>query len=202
MIVIGDIHGKYGEYRNLLRRYKDQPSVQIGDFGYGFGPVPEFPETAKFFRGNHDSPDECRKSPNYLGEFGVRKMDGVEFFFVSGAWSIDWQGRVPGVSWWQDEELSIAQLNEALALYIETKPDIVLTHDGPNQITERMMARYDIGFHKPLIPNRTAQALSAMFHAHQPKKWIFGHWHVGYRETVEGTDFRCLPELGWCEVKA
>lgn len=201
MIVIGDIHGKYSEYRNLLKRYEGQSSVQIGDFGYGFGPVPMFPDNAKFFRGNHDSPEECRKSPNYLGDYGYAHLDGAWFFFVSGAWSIDRAMRIEGRSWWPNEELSIAQLNEALDLYVKIKPEIVLTHDGPNQITERMMARYDIGFHKPLVPNRTAQALSAMFHAHQPKRWIFGHWHVNYKEEVQGTKFQCLSELGWCEVK-
>ena len=199
MIVIGDIHGKYQEYRNLLKRYEGQPSVQIGDFGYGFGPVPIFPETAKFFRGNHDSPEECRKSPNYLGEFGVRKMDGVEFFFVSGAWSIDWQMRIPERSWWPDEELSIPQLNEALDLYVKIKPEIMLTHDGPNVSTDVILNSMSVHKTKP-IPTRTTQALDAMWEAHKPKKWIFGHWHVNWRRQIEGTDFRCLGELGWCEV--
>ncbi|MGY8690848.1 MAG: hypothetical protein ACKVHP_24310 [Verrucomicrobiales bacterium] len=39
----------------------------------------------------------CRSNPRYLGEFGFSE-DGL--FWLSGAWSIDWQLRTEGVSWW------------------------------------------------------------------------------------------------------
>ena len=199
MIVIGDIHGKVPEYLNLLRRYEGQSSVQVGDFGFGFIPTPIIPDNAWFIRGNHDSPEAALAHPQYLGDYGIRVLDGVRFFFVSGAWSIDWQRRTEGVSWWRDEELSLRKLNEALEVYKIEKPDVVITHDGPNVITDSILNKYALHKTKP-IPTRTTQALDAMFEYHQPSKWIFGHWHVKHRETIEGTDFRCLPELGWCEV--
>lgn len=199
MIVVGDIHGNFKDYLSLLKRYGSQSSVQVGDFGWGFGPVPELPANAWFFRGNHDHPELARSSKHYLGDYGQKEIDGVNFFFVSGAWSIDKNMRIEGRDWWPDEELSIAELNAALELYIQTKPDIVITHDGPNIATNEILNKYSIQKLDP-IPTRTSQALNAMYEAHQPKKWIFGHWHTTWRKTIGKTDFRCLAELGWCEI--
>ncbi len=199
MLVVGDIHAKYQEYLHLLKRYAGVSSVQIGDFGIGFVPVPEIPDNAWFFRGNHDNPELARQHPNYLGDYGVRIMDGIKFFFVSGAWSIDQRMRIEGRDWWPEEELSIPELNASLDLYIEEKPDIVLTHDGPNVATDLILNRFSLHKTKP-IPTRTTQALDAMWEAHQPKKWIFGHWHINWKQQIENTQFRCLAELGWCEL--
>lgn len=199
MIVIGDIHAEYTQYLKLLSRYPGQSSVQIGDFGIGFRDVPELPEGAWFFRGNHDNPEAAREHPHYLGDYGVRELDGVKFFWVSGAWSIDQQYRTEGVSWWRDEELSYAELEQAISLYEKERPDLVLTHDGPNVATDFILNRYSLHKTKP-IPTRTAQALDAMWSIHQPKKWIFGHWHIHWEKEIRGTTFRCLGELDWCEV--
>lgn len=198
MLVIGDIHGKYTDYLKLLYRYHGEPSVQIGDFGFGFGPVPGRPKDSWFFRGNHDSPDEARQDSHYLGDYGIREIDGVKFFFLGGAWSIDWRGRQPGVSWWFDEELSQQELDRAIALYSEVRPDIVLSHDGPNQATELLVSLVPV--HKPLTPTRTGEALTKMYEIHQPAQWIFGHWHARWARTIGRTDFRCLAELGWCQI--
>lgn len=81
-----------------------------------------------FIRGNDDDPSLCRSSPRNLGEFG-KSPDGL--FWMSGAWSIDWQFRQEGVSWWRDEELSTSQLGEAFDCYVGAKPRVVVTHQGP-----------------------------------------------------------------------
>jgi len=201
LLVIGDIHGNVASYLKLLNRYKGEPSVQLGDFGIGFlgdGPLPPLPDNAWFLRGNHDNPEAARSHPNYLGDFGLKKIGGVSVFFVSGAWSSDQWWRTEGVNWWRDEELSLVELQTAIDLYAQIKPDIVLSHDGPDAAIE---ALHSGGFvHKDLIPTRTGQALNAMLETHRPKKWIFGHWHTRFRKQIGGTEFRCLPELGWCHI--
>lgn len=202
MLIVGDVHGKIDSYLNLLHGYRDQSSVQIGDMGFGFLPLKEFdrlPANAWFFRGNHDHPDLARKSQHCLGDWGIREIDGVRFFFLSGAWSIDQALRIEGLSWWRDEELSIAELNKAVEFYADTKPDIVLSHDGPNIATDVLMNKFTLHKDRP-IPTRTGQALSAMWEIHWPKQWIFGHWHVNWKQKIGNTDFRCLAELGWCEI--
>jgi hypothetical protein len=199
MLIVGDLHGKYNDYLALLTRFSEESSVQIGDFGFGFRPVPTLPKNAHFFRGNHDSPDAARSNSHYLGDYGIREIDGVKFFFLGGAWSIDYKWRTEGISWWRDEELSCSELTDAVALYEKEKPDIVLSHDGPHQATDLILARLTLHKERP-INTRTGSALTHMFRIHQPKTWIFGHWHVNWNENILGTEFRCLGELGFTHL--
>jgi len=198
VLIVGDIHGKTNSYLKLLEHYKE-PSVQIGDFGAGFVPIPVLPQDAWFFRGNHDSPKAARESPYYLGDWGMRTVGGVTFFFLGGAWSIDQSMRIEGRDWWRDEELSIAELNTAFDAYCEIKPDIVLSHDGPKVATGILLNKFALHKSEP-FRSRTGQALDAMYDFHQPLKWVFGHWHMRWRQTIGRTDFRCLEELGWCQI--
>ena len=201
MIVIGDVHGKTDQYLKLLIRRHGEPSVQLGDFGIGFPgdePLPPLPANAWFFRGNHDNPEEARSHKNYLGEYGCRTIDGIEFFFLSGAWSSDQWLRTEGLNWWRDEELSYTDLQAAVELFAKMKPDIVLTHDGPEEAIRALLA--DQFAHKEFARTATGGALNAMLDAHRPRTWIFGHWHTRFRQRIGGTEFRCLPELSWCRI--
>lgn len=200
MLIIGDIHGKTMEYLQLIKRYPEETSVQLGDFGWGFlspTATPKFPENAWFIRGNHDSPQAARSSKNYLGDYGITEIDGWKVFYLSGAWSIDYAYRIVGRSWWPDEQLSEIELEAAKELYVREKPEIVLTHDGPEQISRPLIQARGGMIHKPYLPTRTSDALTQMFTAHQPKRWLFGHWHFSFEKIVEDTHFTCLPELGY-----
>ena len=206
MILVGDIHGQFDRFRRELKRlkklYPAETVIQVGDLGVGFpkSQSEKLPKQCKFIRGNHDNPEICRAHPNYLGDYGVTEIDEHKIFYVSGAWSIDRPLRIDGVSWWPEEELTIAELNSALDLYIETKPDIMITHDGPNQATQWVLTtlalkKYGNYTSQPVIPTRTGQALSAMFDMHQPKLWFFGHWHYSWMKNINGTRFICLNEF-------
>ena len=192
--LIGDIHGMFEEYyQPILREIGDEPSIQLGDMGVGF-PDTKFPPLAaqaKFIRGNHDNPDVCRAHPNYLGEYGY--IDDWDLFYLSGAWSIDWDMRKPGVTWWWDEELSIRELNKALDLYEKVKPSIVVSHDCP-EIAKISMLLHIQGRNFYNAPTRTNQILQAMFEIHQPSNWFFGHYHSSRRFQIHETTFRCVAE--------
>ena len=187
MRIIGDVHERIHEYLAITAGADE--SIQIGDMGLGFKGVflPLMTPSHKWFRGNHDSPQMCRAHPNYLGDWGYDAEK--ELFWFSGADSIDKHLRREGVSWWRDEELSVAEFERALELYEQVKPRVVLSHDGPQDF---ICAAF--GIHKK---SRTRQALQAAYDLHQPDLWIYGHHHVR-REFVspEGTFFMCLPELG------
>jgi len=206
MILVGDVHGMLDRFRKELKRLKaqfpDETVVQVGDLGLGFpkSQSPDFPKQMKFIRGNHDAPAFCRAHPNYLGDYGTAEIDGHRVFYLSGAWSIDRAMRVEGISWWPEEELTIKELGEAFDLYLEYKPDVVITHDGPNQATQWILTRFNIGNYgsyreESVKPTRTGQALSAMFEAYQPKIWFFGHWHFSWMKNLNGTRFICLNEF-------
>ena len=102
------------------------------------------------------------------------------------------------MNWWRDEELRVAELEAAVDLYEKLKPEIVLTHDGPDEAVRSLLAGQSA--HKELTRTSTGNALNAMLEAHRPRKWIFGHWHTRFRQKIGGTEFRCLPELGWCRI--
>ena len=78
--IIGDVHGKTGDYKRLVRSMEPgQRSIQIGDMGVGFSGVVvhNMSMDHRWFRGNHDDPAKCRKNPNYLGDYGYLPEDGI-----------------------------------------------------------------------------------------------------------------------------
>lgn len=203
VLFMGDIHGVFGELDKAMRRHKPNAKwdrlYQVGDFGLGFpeytdlstgkpfcGDPESFDPRIRWIRGNHDNPEQCRKYPGYMGDYGVEKDTGI--FYVSGAFSIDRDFRTIGRDWWPDEELSYQDLQKAIDLYIETKPNVVMSHTAPEEITQRLMK----GAHKRYSGQRTETALQTMFRYHKPKLWVFGHWHVVWDVNVEGTRFVCL----------
>jgi hypothetical protein len=183
MRFIGDVHGEIERYRQLIADADE--SIQLGEMGFGFIEVPEFPPQHRFIRGNHDDPTKARAHPNYLGDFGILPS-GI--FFVSGAWSIDQKHRTIGVSWWEDEELSIAQCDEALELYESETPYIVVSHDCPIDILRKLI-------YVEWRRSRTGQLLQEMFELHQPQWWVFAHHHRRFSCLHRGTRFIGLDEL-------
>lgn len=197
---IGDAHGKI-DLLAQIQTVHDR-TIQLGDMGFGFLSIPEFGEQHKFIRGNHDDPAKARTHKNYLGDFGYLPKDNL--FYISGASSIDRVWRVEGVSWWPDEELSNSELNAAIDLYISSRPNIVISHECPTEANKLLLA--DLGgpyfaAKGNLTSSRTCQALQTMLEAHQPRLWIFGHYHVTKDFTIGRTEFQCLAELDTLDLE-
>lgn len=211
--IIGDVHGKTHIYAKRLRqRHQDRRTIQIGDMGIGFKGVglAEMPPNHRWFRGNHDNPEKCRQHPNYLGDYGYLPEDRL--FWLAGAYSIDRAARITGISWWPDEELSIQELGEALNLYEKVKPEYVLSHEAPQDAakfligTQARIPGSDASYFMAkfgCVETRTSTALQAMLDIHQPKEWVFGHYHVNMQFQIANkqgemfrTKFVCVEELG------
>ena len=192
--LIGDAHGQYDRYVKMAR--KREYTIQIGDLGFKYECLKNLdPENHKVVAGNHDNYDTIGEWPHYLGDYGMASLGGVDFFFYRGAYSIDRQWRTIGVDWWEQEQLKIEDFMKAREVYREMKPDIVITHDCPENIGFMLLppgAR--------IYQNTTSWALQEFFNIHQPKMWRFGHWHRSWRMTVGQTDFRCLDELETEEI--
>jgi predicted phosphohydrolase len=189
MLFIGDVHGRVREYNEIVQN--EEHTAQLGDFGFGFFDhnkiVPKLGGNRRFVRGNHDSPAICRGTAGYLGDYGFAEKPSI--FFVSGAWSIDWKSRIPGISIWDDEELTYETLGKALDKYSKVKPRIMISHEGPSHIVSVMMG-------KPrMIKTRTSEALQAMFEVHKPEYWFFGHHHNLQTYHIGVCQFVCLGEL-------
>lgn len=201
MILVGDIHGDFDNLVKIIYSVKDVV-VQLGDLGIGFRheyvnpayfldqdepyklfKLTDFQYDRKkfvFLRGNHDNPEMCRKHHNYLGEFGVFK----KVFYISGAWSIDKVYRKEGLDWWPDEELNMKQMYDALEMYTQVKPDIVISHDCPSSVSQLI--------HLDSITTRTGQLMDSMLREHQPQRWFFAHHHTSWFRKVDKTEFKCL----------
>jgi hypothetical protein len=202
---IGDAHGKLNRLSKILREINDTV-VCVGDVGIGFynkNTRPYFRKNFRAIRGNHDNPFWANLHPQFLPDYGM--LDDV--FFIAGARSVDviLNNRVEGKDWWRDEELSMRQCYEALALYKESKPRIVISHDCPfslhGQMKELALLK-DPGvavFGDP-TPYNQVLMMDEMFRYHQPEMWLFGHWHVSAGFEVDGTYFRCLDELEVIEI--
>jgi Icc-related predicted phosphoesterase len=200
MRFIGDVHAKFLEYQFLISDC-EIPSIQVGDFGIGFNdwnapPIVEMVAgNHRFIRGNHDNLSVCKKTVQWIPDGTVEG----NMMFVGGAWSIDRPWRTEGVDWWPDEELSIVELTAMIDTFVETKPEIMVTHDCPHSVADLILLRNG-GGHKPNYPTRTGQALEMMFAQHQPKIWIFGHWHINFDYIHNGTRFICLGELSHIDL--
>lgn len=208
---IGDVHGKYEPYKKLI---KDVPtSIQVGDMGVGFrrnsnnrlgeeyGNPPHYAMVKgnhRFIRGNHDNPSSCKNHSQYISDGTVEG----KIMLVGGALSIDKEWRIKDINWWEDEELSQEELDKLLSVYLKTKPEIMVTHDCPEDVA-KMIVGYTTGawVDKLDFPSRTRVAFQHMISGHSPKYWIFGHWHVPFNIEYNLTNFICLPELGHIDLE-
>ena len=185
MIIIGDIHGKIDSYYEILSKYKS-PSIQVGDFGFSkqhrwhLDNLDSSIHKINF--GNHDDYTYLNK-PHSLGNFNYYK----NVFTIRGAESIDKHLRTENLDWWREEELSYSQMQECIDFYEKIKPEIVVSHDCPDDVRKALFNIKDKSI--------TSTGLQFMFEIHQPKLWIFGHHHKSKNEVINGTKFICLDEL-------
>jgi hypothetical protein len=199
MRIIGDIHGDFGAYHEII--HDVDKSIQVGDFGMGFGPIPAEVELKmdsgnhKFIRGNHDDPAMCRQSRFCIPDGTMHEG----FFCIGGALSIDREYRTEGVNWWRDEELSYAEWNIVYDTYARLKPEYVITHDLPESVTNVYCALRGIGkFNDPSI---TQRALDQMLALHKPKVWLCGHWHTTLDFMWDGVRYIVIGINDWCDVE-
>lgn len=205
--VIGDVHGKFMRYVSIIDQL-DTDSVQIGDFGLGFAGckltddfITEYLQKEgnmehRFIRGNHDNPQTCYDTPEFIPDGTVK--DNI--MFIGGAWSIDSSLRTEGLDWWADEEVSTKEWYIFLDMYAISKPEIMITHDCPQFFSTKYIVDEGLAMGNVAYKTVTGQALEVCFDMHKPKLWIFGHWHHTLDVTVDGTRFICLNELDYCDI--
>lgn len=211
MWIIGDVHGAFDSYFwtiNKMHLPGDKIidcSLQLGDFGvFNDRDIANLKKRKfftqadkhKIFRGNHDNPEIFGRIPNNLGDYGY--LPDQEMFWVAGGWSIDRESRTEGVDWWRDEEISYDQLSRALQMFVDIKPKIMISHECPTAIKLDALSN---GY-KLNITSRTEAALEAMFEAHKPDLWVFGHHHKRIERDLWGTHFVGLGEMLYGPLKS
>ena len=164
--VIGDVHnfvykpGPPGySYMDLVEQA--EYSVQVGDMGgehdgmysvgvngggYNYSPLSRLdPKKHVFIGGNHDNYDSLPS--HHLGDYGVYQFPGFRFFYIRGAWSVNWRSArlmsAKDKRWWPEEEIDETQVGPALKAYLQERPEIVITHDVPTEILETLKGGSD-----------------------------------------------------------
>lgn len=204
MLLVGDVHSLFYDYKRKVQNSGVKTSLQLGDFGLGFPNGLDHVDMSDvegihlFIRGNHDNPSVCRVDKCYAGDYGVLEgsfIDGFfdKLFFISGAWSIDREWRIENVSWWSDEQLSYEELSKAIDKYEDVKPEIICAHECPTFVLHRL---YSSNF----IPSRTSQALEQMINIHKPSYFFFAHHHFSWRKEINGCWYICLDELETLDI--
>jgi predicted phosphodiesterase len=190
--IIGDVHGKYQEYRKIVDDC--QASVQLGDFGFTY--PKDLLLNHKILGGNHDNYDTFKECPNALDNYGTLNnffdSNFWNIYYVRGAYSIDLHRRTTGVDWWEEEELTYTQCLACIEDYrisyeMGHNVDVMLTHDIPQEWCRKFFEITD--------SSKTRNLLQVLFEIHKPKLWIHGHHHTSYVKEYNGTRFIGLAEL-------
>lgn len=197
LIVLGDTHGDYRKYlQNLDKIEKDHPklemTIQLGDHGitHGVRP-PEVKGPHYFFCGNHDNYESVKSHPSCLGRFGP--LSKINAYFVSGGHTPNAKTDkrfIPDYNWFECEELTKEEQDSCRKQYEWVKPEIVITH-GPPTIAELAMFRPKPP-HTELYKCPHATFLQTLYEIHQPRTWIFGHWHMNKKHYEPKTEFVCI----------
>ena len=191
MRFIGDVHGKFVQYQYIINDCDE--SIQLGDFGFGFKPIPEIKPNHKIIRGNHDCPELAFAHPNVIQDFTIFDCLDTKTVAIGGANSIDKYMRTIGIDWWDNEENSYESFMQFSYEYENVKPDIILSHTCPKSMIPWLFQTHHID------DSITQQYFDVLLEIHKPKLWIFGHWHKNVNKTILDTNYICLAELAFMD---
>lgn len=206
-IILSDLHGNTAILADLLEKY--DYIIQNGDFGYDYSCLKDIPKERLVINyGNHENHPQIKNYPHFLSPYGMKEFGGLKFYNLSGAFSIDWKIRVErewewGKTWFEQEELSQYELEEAVRLYKDSRPNIVIAHEAPRSIVNivgNSIILKNWGFDPQTFTTKTSEALDRCINEHMPSLFIFGHYHLNFDQIINGCRFICQEELGYLDL--
>jgi UDP-2,3-diacylglucosamine pyrophosphatase LpxH len=212
IILVGDIHGEFGSFRNKIKNnISDAYIIQVGDFGLGFH-KPNFYKD-KFtwlnevlvnnnchlyvIRGNHDDPSYFAEtnSPEsnitLLKDYSELELLNKKILLIGGAVSVDRIYRIEGSSWWQDEPLFLDRdfpYGKYDAVVTHTRPLVCGAFKGFDNI--EYWCDGDPSLKDDLTEE--GQLLNFVYEKTKPRYWFYGHFHQSLISHHENTEFKCL----------
>lgn len=195
------------------RRRNADVIIQLGDFGYRFDPayLDRLDRALRrrnlilgFVDGNHEDFDRLLSFP--LTPDGLRPLrerivhlprgfrwrwGSVSCLALGGARSLDEFLRVPGVSWWPQEEIDD---DEAAAVVAGGLTDAMFCHDCPAGVDVPGTARARFGFPAEAVEASEAhrRRLRAIVDRVQPHRLWHGHFHQRYHTVTDGPGYRTV----------
>lgn len=227
--IIGDVHGKYEQYKRICAG--TDYSLQLGDMGFNYDPITSLDANKhRFFGGNHDG---YHLTPVDLDENDPQVIDPKNHYVVTDR--VYNMHRFPKHSlgqWgtWEIPEVNSPNLSKIFFVRGAWSIDQKWRTEGIDWFKEEELnqrqaraAFEDYKRCKPdfvvthcvpteflpslrllysdgkPIPTQTGSLLQAMFDYHKPKLWVFGHYHQDLIKEYFGTFFICLSELSVLE---
>ncbi|MDA3051929.1 metallophosphoesterase [Campylobacter sp. JMF_01 NE2] len=151
--------------------------------------------TTLFIDGNHENFDRLNayeisefagdkvhkisQSVYHLMRGQVYEIAGRKIFTMGGALSIDRDMRELGVSWWEGEMISQADICEANANLAKHgfNVDIIITHTCPRFVIPRVIKLSMAA----KIDDINSKILQDFYDKIEFKKWYFGHFHEDFK---------------------
>ena len=100
----------------------------------------------------------------------VIELNGLLLFCMGGATSIDKVYRTNRISWWEEENITIEDIENGLNNLekYNFRVDYVLTHCAPSKVVKKMF-NYDVDSNTKVLEEFMSQL--------KYKYWFFGHYH-------------------------
>lgn len=175
--------------------------------------IESLPCTLLFIDGNHENfhrlnaLKQVEKFESNVGEYikdkcyhlrrgHIYNVAGHKILAMGGALSIDKVWRAENLSWWRQEAISEAELENTLSniKHCKGKIELVITHTCPKSflkpLGEQMNIEHKIHDENPLKLEQIKLALSD--NNQTPKHWIFGHWHSDIHFELDSIQANCL----------
>lgn len=206
IFITGDTHGMQDiikikqAYENNILSERDYIII-AGDFGGIWDKATLFLNlsfyarlkcTILFVDGNHENFDELNNFPIETWKGGkvhrismnlihlirgeVYDIEGKSILTIGGAESTDKMYRIPHISWWEEESISMEDIESALRNLQSRnyKVDYIVTHTcAAEHINKCMIARRPDHYSQ-----NSEKLLNTINQICNYKKWFFGHWHI------------------------
>lgn len=150
-----------------------------------------------FIDGNHDNHPQAREiysqetsglrnigsNLTWADRGSVFTLHGIKFGALGGAVSIDKANRIPNISWWETEAITLFEITELIDRAGDSV-DVLLSHDAPSFVQIPGIELYSGGeMTERIVSNRNKLEWACL--EIMPKTLIHGHYHIGY-STLEG----------------
>ena len=195
--------------------------MQVGDWGYTWpGELDRMRQLDRwladagihmwFIDGNHDNFTDLKKRKafgadhvtdlttniTYIPRGHIWEWAGATCMAMGGAFSIDQDARVEGVSWWPEELISYADLERAADNLDKLEAagrtiDVFFSHDCPEGVgrleTHLELTSKQMGMDYKLDESSRAnrRALWLVVERAKPAKLFHGHYHFAYWDTLK-----------------
>jgi hypothetical protein len=211
VLILGDVHGWWGDLVKVVTTLEPDIVLQVGDFGF-------FPEQSRYnprewglaspvpvhwCDGNHEDHAALARlrasaggrrvthevAPNVFWQDRGSTLtlpDGRVALFMGGADSIDKRLRIEGESWFPGEQIS----DEDMAALPEGPVDIVISHTAPNRILLEAVNHPDA-----LVRDPARERLDEVLKRYRPSRWYFGHWHAPMVGEADGCKWTALNDM-------